>query len=327
MKRTDAILLLLLDIFLLLPAACQSGGNSSDSYISGHVEATEVRIAPKVGGRIQELKTVEGDSVQAGQEVARIDPVDLLLALQSARAARGQAAADLDLLVAGARKEDIAEAAARVDQARAELQAAGQDLQRMQGLLDSGSGTPKSRDDALARRDAADAALRASEERLRRLRAGSRPEEIQAARARVQGADALIAQLEQQIADATVTSPVGGIVTEKLVEQGEMVQPGTPLLVVSDLEHAWLTTYVSEPDLARIRIGEEVEVVTDSGAKRKGHVSFIASQAEFTPKNVQTRDERIKLVFKVKVLLENSDGIFKPGMPAEARFPNAGRSR
>ena len=117
-----------------------------------------------------------------------------------------------------------------------------------------------------------------------------------------------------------MSSPVAGVVTEKVAEQGELLQPGAPLCVVTDLDHAWLTVYVAEPDLGRLRIGQEAEVVTDDGQTRKAKVSFVASRAEFTPKNVQTRDERVKLVYKVKLGLDNQDGMFKPGMPAEARL-------
>jgi HlyD family secretion protein len=190
----------------------------------------------------------------------------------------------------------------------------------MEKLLASGSGTDKSRDDARTRRDVAAAGLQAARERLRKLRAGSRPEEIEAAAARVAAADARIAQLRQQIADAVVASPVDGVVTEKLVEKGELVTPGAGLAVVTELARPWLTVYLPEPDLGRIRLGQEAEVLTDSGQTRTGRVTFVSPQAEFTPKNVQTPDERAKLVYKVKIGLENPDGLFKPGMPAEARL-------
>jgi HlyD family secretion protein len=127
-----------------------------------------------------------------------------------------------------------------------------------------------------------------------------------------------MAQLDQQLLDAAITSP--GVVTEKLAEAGEAAPGRRPLCVISNLRDAWLTIYVGEPDLARIRIGQDAEVLTDDGQTRKGRVTFVAAQAEFTPKNVQTRDERVKLVYKVKVGLDNADGLFKPGMPAEARL-------
>jgi HlyD family secretion protein len=117
-----------------------------------------------------------------------------------------------------------------------------------------------------------------------------------------------------------VKSPVDGVVTEKLAEHGELLTRGAGLVVISELARPWLTVYLPEPDLGRIRLGQDAEVVTDSGQQRTGRVTFVSPQAEFTPKNVQTPDERAKLVYKVKVGLENADGLFKPGMPAEARL-------
>jgi HlyD family secretion protein len=306
-----------------LAAACGRVADPAVIVASGHVEATEVRVSTKVAGTLTALGVAEGDRVSAGQEIARLDTTDTELALQAARGERGQAEADLRLRLAGARKEDIAEAEANVERARADLGGAVRDLERMESLLASGSGTTKARDDARVRRDAAQAGLDAAGERLARLEAGSRREEIDAARARLAAAEARIAQLEQQAKDATIVSPIAGVVTEKVVERGELVTRGTTLLVVTDLGQPWLAAYVAEPDLARIRLGQPADVVTDDGQTRQGRLTFIASRAEFTPKNAQTRDERAKLVFKVKIGLPNDDGLFKPGMPAEARLPVA----
>jgi HlyD family secretion protein len=304
--------------------ACRSGPEPAAILAAGHVEATEVRLSAKVGGRLASLAVREGDAVAAGQEVARIDTTDFELALAQARAERDQAAAELRLRRAGARPEDIAELAAQVTGLRAEVEGAERDLQRMQGLLDKGSGTTKSRDDARTRRDALAARAAALEQALLRARAGFRAEEIDAARARHAALLARIAQLEQQVSDATVTSPRPGTVTEKVAEAGELVAPGAVLLVVTDLADAWLTAYVAEPDLGRLRLGQPAEVRTDGGERRTGTLSFVAARAEFTPRNVQTRDERVKLVYKIKVSLPNGDGLFKPGMPAEASLAPAG---
>jgi HlyD family secretion protein len=304
----------------LAVAACGKGKDEGLIAASGHVEATEVRLSSKVAGHVEALPVEEGDTVAAGQEIARIDTTDLRLALSAAAAERAQADADRRLRVAGSRQEDIAEAEAQVQRAEADLRGAQEDLVRMEKLLASGSGTDKSRDDARTRRDVAAASLDAARERLRKLRAGSRPEEIDSAVARVAAADAKIAQLQQQIADAVVKSPVAGVVTEKLVEPGELLTRGTGLVVVTELARPWLTVYVPEPDLGRVRLGQEAEVVTDAGQKRTGRVTFVSPQAEFTPKNVQTPEERAKLVYKLKIGLDNADGLFKPGMPAEARL-------
>jgi HlyD family secretion protein len=303
--------------------ACNRGSDPSSILASGHVEATDVRLSTKVGGRLDSFPVQEGDKVSKDQEVARIDTTDTRLLLQQARAERDQAAAELRLRRAGARAEDIAELEAQVAQVEADLAGAERDLERMQGLLDRGSGTTKSRDDAKTRRDMTEKRREAVKQALARARAGSRREEIDAALARVAAVEARIAQLEQQIRDATVKSPLSGVVTEKIAEAGELLQAASALCIVTNLDEAWLTVYVAEPDLAQIRLGQEVEVRTDDGQTRRGKVSFIASEAEFTPKNVQTRDERVKLVFKVKVGLDNKEGLFKPGMPAEARIPVA----
>jgi HlyD family secretion protein len=320
MKRSAVVVLGL----ALLATACSRGSEDGRILASGHVEATEVLISTKVAGILEQLAVDEGSTVEVGLEIARIDTVDEVLALESAKADRALAQAELSLRLAGARKEDILEAKAQLARAEADLAGAARDLERMEGLLSAGSGTTKSRDDARTRRDVAAASVEASRERLRRLEAGFRAEEKEAARARVQAADARIAQLEQQIEDAVIRSPVGGVVTQKLSEQGELMAPGAGIVVVTDLASAWLNAYIPEPDLGRIRLGQEAEVVTDDGQTRAGRISFIASRAEFTPKNVQTRDERVKLVFRIKIALENQDGLFKPGMPAEARLQPAG---
>jgi HlyD family secretion protein len=307
----------------LVFVGCGGRHDATAIVASGHVEATDVRISTKVAGRLDRFALEEGDVVKQGQELGRIDTIDLDLALRQAKADRRQAAAELQLRVAGPRSEDIAEAAAQVKGLQSDLDGAQRDLERMQGLLDRGAGTTKGRDDAKVRRDTVAQRLEAGRQVLARLQAGSRPEEIEAARARVAAADARIAQLEQQIQDATITSPVSGVVTQKIAERGELLQVGSGLCIVTDLADAWLTIYVPEPDLGRIRIGQAAEVRTDGGETRQGKITFVASQAEFTPKNVQTRDERVKLVYRVKVGLDNEAGLFKPGMPAEARIQPA----
>jgi HlyD family secretion protein len=309
-----------------LGAGCRKGLDPGLIVASGHVEATEVLVSTKVAGTIESLAVDEGHTVAAGQELARIDTTDTRLARDAARADRALADAELRLRLAGSRVEDVREAQSQVARAEADLAGAQKDLDRMEGLLAAGSGTTKARDDARTRRDVAQSGKDGARERLRRLEAGFRAEEKDAARARRDAADARVAQLEQQLEDARILSPVAGVVTEKLAEKGELAARGTGIVVVTDLPNAWLNAYVTEPDLARLRLGQEAEVVTDDGQARNGRVSFVASRAEFTPKNVQTRDERVKLVYRIKVALENADGLFKPGMPATARLvPAAGR--
>jgi len=323
MKRRTRAVPAALAVAVLAAPGCRKGDDAGLIVASGHVEATEVRVSTKVAGVVESLAVDEGTAVKAGQDLARIDTTDVRLALAAARAERAQADAELQLRLSGSRVEDVREAQAQVARAVADLDGAEKDLERMEGLLASGSGTTKARDDARTRRDVARSALDAARERLRRLEVGFRREEKDAARARLDAAAARIAQLDQQLQDARIASPVDGVVTEKLAEKGELASPGTGIVVVTDLGNAWLNAYVGEPDLARLRLGQAAEVVTDDGQTRKGRVSFVASQAEFTPKNVQTRDERVKLVYRIKVALDNGDGLFKPGMPATARLQAA----
>ncbi len=307
-------------VLLFLVAGCNDRTDPDVIEANGYVEATEVRLSTKLGGTLVMLALEEGEAVDAGSAVARVDTIDLELQLASARAGRTLAEAELQLKRSGYQHEDIAVARAELGRAEADLAAAQRDLDRFQGLLDVGSGTEKSRDDALARRDVSAQTVEAARQRLAKLAAGFRREEIQAAEARLASADSGIAILEQQISDATVVSPVSGVVTESLVEVGELVSPGTVLAVITDLSDVWLTAYVSGPDLGRIRLEQQAEVITDDGQQRSGRISWINPRAEFTPKNVQTRDERVKLVYRIRIRLENDDGLFKPGMPARARL-------
>ncbi|HET7216875.1 MAG TPA: HlyD family efflux transporter periplasmic adaptor subunit [Vicinamibacterales bacterium] len=320
---------------LAAAAACRNGGGANGPRASGYVEATEVRVAPDVGGRIVELKVAEGDRIETGALIARLETADVDLAIRRSQADRDQAVAQLRLVQAGARAEDIRQAKAQVESseadvraAEAELAAANADLQRFEALLQVNAGSRKQRDDAATRRDVAVARVFAAKERTRalaetvvRLVAGARPEEIAAARARVASAEAQVATLEKSRADATLTSPVAGIVTSKLADAGEVIAPRTPIVVVTDLDHAWANVYVDEPVVPRLKLGQKVVLLTDAGQRLEGTITFISPKAEFTPRNVQTAQERSRLVYRIKVSADNRQGILKPGMPVEAEIP------
>ena len=321
---------------LLLAAACGAEVPPDRVRVSGHVEATEVRVAAEVGGRLVDLRAAEGDRVNAGDLVARIDVRDAELALARAEADRAHADAQLRLLRAGSRREDIRQAsaqhqaaAAEIAAAEAELRAAEQDLERYESLLRANAGSRKQRDDARARRDVARSRLQSARDRaaagaatLARLEAGARPQEIQAAEARVAAADAQVATLREQIDDAAVKAPISGIVTERVVEQGEMVAPRAPLLVITDLDRAWANVFVDEPVVPRLRLGQPASVYTDAGGDPlPGTITFISPKAEFTPRNVQTAEDRSRLVYRIKVTVDNAGGVLKSGMPIEAELP------
>jgi HlyD family secretion protein len=318
----------------LASAACDRRAAPDVPRASGYVEATEVRVAAEVGGRLLEMKVAEGDRVAAGAIVARIDASETALTLRRAAADRAQAEAQLALLRAGSRPEDIRQASAQsqsaqadVRGAQAELDAAVADVERFEGLLRANAGSVKQRDDARTRRDVAAARVRAAQERsqaaadaLARVRSGARPQEIDAARARVASIDAQIASLQKNAGDAIVTAPVSGIVTAKLLDAGEMAAPRAPLAVITDLDRAWANVYVDERLVPALKIGQSATILTDAGQRLAGTITFISPKAEFTPRNVQTADERSKLVYRVKVTTDNREGILKPGMPVEVEL-------
>ncbi|MEP0775043.1 MAG: HlyD family efflux transporter periplasmic adaptor subunit [Acidobacteriota bacterium] len=310
----------------VLTLAC--GGNAGPPAIraSGHVEATEVRLAATVGGRLLEAPFEEGERVRAGEVVARLDTALMDHELARARAEAEAADARLRLLVSGSRAEDIRRAEEQLAQAQAELDAARRELGRLATLAERGTATEKARDDAVTRREVAERGVAARRAELDKLLAGSRREEIEAARAQRAAAEAAVAAVNQRIAEATVLAPRDGVITVRAAEPGEVLAPGAPLAVLTDLAHAWLNVWVDEPSLAHIRLGQEVEVSSGQPpVTRRGRVAFVSPVAEFTPKNVQTPEERAKLVFRIKVALPNPDGVFKPGMPADATFTPVAR--
>lgn len=319
----------------LVAGACGEEAPTNTLRVSGHVEATDVKIASEVGGRLMDLRVAEGDRIRHGDIVAQLDTEDTRLQLDRVRAERASADAQLRLLLAGARTEDIRQAEAEVRggeteaaAARAELEAAEADLQRFEALLAANAGSRKQRDDAKAHVDVlrervrgADQRVLAARQALARLHAGARPQEIDAARARVAAADAQIATLDKAVRDASVESPVDGIVTEKLADRGELVAARTPIVVVTDLDRAWANVFIPEPMVPRVALGQKATVFTDArGPGIPGTVTFVSPKAEFTPRNVQTADERSKLVYRIKVSVDNSNGVLKQGMPVDAEL-------
>lgn len=322
-------------IAALFLAGCAPDAPDDVLRVSGFVEATEVQVASEAGGRLLELRISEGDRVAAGDIVARIDTRDAELQLERVRAERAVADAQLRLLMAGARPQDIRQAEAQlqaaqadVTTAEAEMKAAALDLERFESLLQANAGSRKQRDDAAARAEvarermrAAQARVRAAREALERFRAGARPQEVDAARARVASVDAQIAVLEKGIGDATVTAPVAGVVTQTLADAGELIARGTPIAIVTDLDNVWANLFVPEPAIPHVMLGQSATILTDAGGERlEGKVTFVSTRAEFTPRNVQTAEERSKLVYRIKVAVDNRAGVLKSGMPVDAEL-------
>jgi HlyD family secretion protein len=318
MKRLRIVAVLTATV---LAAACGNAPENGAIRASGHIEATEIRLAATVGGRLLEAPFEEGNAVAAGVVMARLEATDAEHRLDQARATAEAADAQLRLLLAGTRAEDLRRAEDQLAQAQAELDAARRDLDRLAGLAERGTATEKSRDDARTRKEIAERAVAAARSQVEKLVAGPRRQEIEAARAQRAAAEAAVAGADQKIVDATVLSPIDGVLTTRVAEPGEVLAPGATIAMLTDLARPWLTVWIDEPNLSHVALGQSA-VVTVDGSDRsfEGKVSFISPVAEFTPKNVQTPEERAKLVFRVKIELENDEGIFKPGMPADALF-------
>jgi len=298
------------------------GGHKENGPISasGTVEAVEVTISARTSGQVESVFVEEGARVQTGDPLAVIDSEALQIQLRQAQAGVELARSQLELLLKGARVEDIRQTEESAKQAEAKLYLAEEDLRRIRSLYEKKSATAKMLQDAEAQYEVARAQHEAAAQALLKVRTLSRPEEVRAAQARLAQAEAGRDLLQKTIADATVISPVSGMVTHKAVEPGEFVAPGRPLITIADLKNIRLNIYVTEAELGRVRLGQPAEIRIDSHPERSfsGTVIFISPEAEFTPKNVQTKEERVKLVFRVKVEIPNPEGILKPGMPADA---------
>ena len=303
--RTCLLLLALTSLALAGPGC---GGNSDGGIeASGTIEGTEINVAAEVGGRVLRVPVTEGARVAAGDTLVVINDEEYRLQLKQAAANLASQDAAYRLAREGSRKEDLLQAEAAFDAARA-------DHQRMKDLLATATITQKQYDDVYAR-------FVAAEQTYAKARAGLRPEEISGARARRESAAAQVELLQKRIRDCTVLAPAPGTVTLRAVEPGELVGPGSNVVRLTFLDKVKLTIYVNEAELGFVTLGQPAEVFIDSFGESRpfsGSVVYISPSAEFTPKNVQTKEERTKLVFAVKIQVDNPDGALKPGLPADA---------
>lgn len=292
------------------------------------------------------LRRAEVRAAQAGLDelVAGSRPEEV----ERERAAVRRAQAGLDELLAGSRPQEVAASAAGVEHARAEAERAAAEYERQKRLFEREVTSAREFEGAEAAAKVARAALRSAEERhllvqegpraeqvdqaraalgqarqsLALVVAGPRREAVDQARARLQQAREALALAETRLGYATITAPLSGVVLSENVEAGEYVSPGTPVVTVGDLDHVWLRAYVPETELGRVQVGQGVRVTADTypGRAYEGRVTFLAPQAEFTPKAVQTQEERVKLVYRIKVEIPNPRQELKPGMPADAEI-------
>ncbi|MBI5116880.1 efflux RND transporter periplasmic adaptor subunit [Candidatus Poribacteria bacterium] len=313
-----------LAIFLWLRFGPPSHRSEMNGRISatGTIEATEVDISSEVGGQIEKLLVDEGDLVKKDQLVAQLDDSQLGAEVTRAEAAQATARATLQDLMAGARANELERGRARVNLARATLALAESDWKRASELFDEGVFSGNQRDNARANLDVARSQYNVALEELKLLEAGARPDQIEAARWQVKQAEASLELARVRLEKTLIYAPMAGTVLVKDSEAGEVVSPGVPIVTIADVDDMWVKIYIDEVNIGRVKLGQPAKVQVDAfpGKEFSGKVTLVSSEAEFTPKNIQTREDRVKLVFAVKIGVGNAGGLLKPGMYADIKL-------
>lgn len=312
-----------------LAGGCDAGDPEA-IVASGTVEATEASLGFQMAGKIAWIGVREGETVEKGTEVARLDQEELLARRGAATASADAARALLAELERGFRPEEIAEGAAALRGAEERVADAHRDLERARRLFDGGAVSREMLDKAETAARMAEAARDQARERVGILDEGPRRERITAQRAMVAQADASVAQVEAALSNAVITVPFPGVVTLRHREPGETVAPGLPVLTVMDPDDRWVRIYVREDRIGAVSLGQGATITADTYPDRsyRGEVVFISNRAEFTPRNVQTAEERVKLVYAVKVRVTGDpEQDLKPGVPADVVLEPAATSQ
>jgi HlyD family secretion protein len=332
MSKKQRIILgvvLLLVVAVVLRLTLFSDGHGDSVIVaSGTVEAAEADLGFQIPGRIESIAVREGDAVDSSAVLASLDRTELNARLEAAEASVAAARAALSEVQTGFRSEEIAQGRAALSVADDRLASAKRDLERAERLFEGGAVSRQALDHQRTAFQMAEAEQESATERLQILETGPRSERIAVQRAQLLGAEAQVKQIEAALENALVRAPFAGTVSVKHREPGEIVQPGLPVLSVLNPDDRWVRIYVREDQVGRISVGQEVAVTADSYEDRtyRGRVIFIASEAEFTPRNVQTAAERVKLVYRVKVqITEDPSYDLKPGLAADVRIETEGR--
>jgi HlyD family secretion protein len=297
--------------------------------LSGNIEAHESVVSFKVPGRIVELPVEEGQWVEAGAVLARLEDADYRQQVTLDEAALRVRESNLQLALAGTRRQEIEAAEQTLVEAQADLEQRKLDLQRAETLYNKDVISAEQRDLAATALKRVQAVCERAQKRLEQAREGTRAEEIAIVRSNVQQAREAVAMSRIRLGYTLLRAPRSGVVVVRQAELGEVVSPGTPVVTLADLDHVWLRTYVPETELGRVRWGQAAAVRTDTypGKGYRGQISFIASKAEFTPKSIETQKERVTLVYRIKIDVENPNRELKPGMPADATIELAAEKK
>jgi membrane fusion protein YbhG len=289
---------------------------------SGTVEATEARLGFEAAGQITEITVREGDSVAAGAVLARLDTSEAEARKRQAEAQVASAEARLAELASGFRREEIAQGRTAVGTAEVKRANADAELARSQKLFDGGAISREALDRSRLAAEVAAGDLAKSREQLALLERGTRQETIAAQRAQVAQAEAAVGAADAALANYTLAAPFAGRISERHREPGEAVAPGAPVVSLLDPADRWVRIYVPETRIGAVALGGAAEIHSDTfpGKVYRGEVTYVASQAEFTPKSVQTQEERVRLVYAVKVRVTDDPGFeLKPGMPVDVQ--------
>lgn len=321
MKKRLLIIGVLITIGLAVFLSSRLGSRNEKDILllSGNIEVTETDLGFKYGGRIAGLYKEEGQIVTSGERLALLESSEIEGQASQSRASLGETLTRLNELKAGSRPQELEQAKAQVANAEAELIKAKSDYERYSGLYEKGVVSAEQRDAMKKGRDVAMSQHKKALEALSLVMEGPRKEDILAAGSRVKQAEAAVKVSVARLEESVLSAPLSGVVLRKNAEAGEIALPGIAVYTIGDLKHPWIKVYVKEDKLGLVKLGQKAEITTDSYPDKKyeGVVTFISSEAEFTPKNVQTREERVKLVFGVKVSVKNINDELKPGMPAD----------
>lgn len=291
-------------VYSIVPLLLASCGNRDDFDATGTFEATEVVVSAEATGRILYFEVEEGDTLVAGRQVGAIDTVQLYL--QKLQLERQRASIHSN-------RPDIAKQASAL---RSQIAQQERERSRVENLLNDGAATTKQLDDI-------NASIRVLNGQLEAL-LSNLENNTSALDANASAVDLQIAQIEDRLAKCRIVSPIDGSVLVKYSEAGELAAAGRPLMKVADMSLLYLRAYFTSDQLARLKVGQEVTVVADFGGDQQreypGRITWIASESEFTPKTIQTRDTRANLVYAVKIAVEN-DGLLKIGLYGEVRLP------
>jgi len=290
--------------------------------LSGNIEAHESLVSFKVGGRIVALTVEEGQEVQQGALLARLEDADYNQKVRIDEANVHVRETNLALTLAGTREQEVKASQQAVLDAQAELEQKKLDSDRALQLFSKDEISAQDRDLTATALKRAEAAFKAAQQRYNEAVEGSRKEDIAISRANLSAASANLGLSRINLDYTILRAPSAGVITVRQAELGEVAAPGSPVVTLADLDHIWLRAYIAETDLGRIHWGQEASITTDTypGKQYHGRVSFISSNAEFTPKSVQTYKERVTLVYRIKIDIDNLNHELKPGMPADAHI-------